>query len=192
MKIPRHFPSSACSMVSLAAFLPAAFLFLNGTARADDPATLVSGQVEDYALVGSTVYWHAAATCMEFEGTVVSVSPTVDMRSRTAKVEILIDNPVEGASHALKPGMFARARVVTAELADVLVVSDHAVQKEGEEHVAFVVAEGRAHRRVVTVGTASGGRVTISEGLAEGELVVEGVAGLRDGGLVKTEEASRE
>jgi RND family efflux transporter MFP subunit len=129
----------------------------------------------------------------EFAGKVASISPTIEVRSRTAKVEILIVNPIESGSHALKPGMFARARVVIAEVAGALVISDHAIQKDDAARIVFVVADGRARRRVVTVGMTSGSRATIVEGLAEGEVVVvEGAAGLPDGTRIKTEGAPRE
>ena len=89
--------------------------------------------------------------------------------------------------------MFARARVVIAEVAGALVISDHAIQKDDAERVVFVVADGRARRRVVTVGKTSGDRATIVAGLSEGEvIVVEGAAGLADGTRIKTEGAPRE
>jgi RND family efflux transporter MFP subunit len=129
-----------------------------------------------------------------FAGKITSISPAVDVRSRTTKVEILADNPLEGGAYALKPGMFASASIVTAQASDVLVVWDSAVQtEEGKPSVVFVVESERARRRVVTTGLAAGKRVVVTEGLSEGDtVVVEGAAGLVDGTRVKTEGASRE
>ena len=46
-------------------------------------------------------------------------------------------------------------------------------------------ADGKAHRRVVTIGLASGSAVEIADGLREGELIiVEGQAGLPDGASI--------
>jgi RND family efflux transporter MFP subunit len=129
----------------------------------------------------------------QFAGRVLRVSPTVDVRSRTAKVEILVDNPVEGGAHALKPGMFARARITTAERSGALVISEHAIQDDGDARIVFVVDGERAHRRVVRVAMTSGGRAAIAEGLAEGEMVViEGATGLPDGARISSEEAPRD
>jgi RND family efflux transporter MFP subunit len=129
----------------------------------------------------------------EFAGVVEGVSPTIDVRSRTAKAEILVVNPVESGEYALKPGMFARASIVTAEQANALTVAESAIQTSGGERVAFVVADGRARKRAVKVGLSGGGRIVVSAGLALGEVVVTGGAmGLLDGTRVKAEEAARE
>ena len=128
-----------------------------------------------------------------FAGKISNVSPAVDVRSRTTKVEILVDNPLEGSAYALKPGMFARASIVTDQVTGVLVVWNSAVQDDAGERVVYVVDGDRARRRVVMTGLASTNRIAVTEGLAEGDtVVVEGAAGLVDGTRVKTEGASRE
>jgi multidrug efflux pump subunit AcrA (membrane-fusion protein) len=59
------------------------------------------------------------------------------------------------------------------------------VVEGGRMHI-FVVEDGKASRRIVSLGKRELGRVEITDGLAEGEKVVaRGVQSLRDGAPVK-------
>src|SRR5207253_9164527 len=54
-----------------------------------------------------------------FTGTVRSIAPTIDSKSRTAAVRV---EPADGANGQLRAGMFARLTIVTAEKPNALVV----------------------------------------------------------------------
>ena len=87
----------------------------------------------------------------------------------TVEVEILVPNP----DHRLKPGMFARVRLVVAEHEDVAVIPDYAlVQAEGQAPHVFVVNDRRARQRSVALGLTEGSVVEVVEGLQPGDLVV--------------------
>jgi len=104
-----------------------------------------------------------------FEGTVERVSPVADARTMTVPVEIHVPNP----KHRLKPGMFARVRLVLAEREGVPVIPDYALVRpeNGPPHV-FVVNGNTAHRRPVTLGLAEGATVEIVKGAKAGDRVI--------------------
>ncbi len=85
------------------------------------------------------------------------------------KVRFLDDSPAPAANAA------PRIRVPAA-----------AVQREGDNTYVWVVSDGRAERRAVTIGAESEGSVEVRAGVANGdELVSPVVQGLEDGGKVK-------
>ena len=68
----------------------------------------------------------------------------------------------------------------------VLLVPGAALVAENGKDVVFVVANGAAERRAVTVGAQFGDDMQVQAGLAAGErVVVEGGDGLEDGARVK-------
>jgi len=124
----------------------------------------------------------------EFKGKVWRVSPVVDRRSRTAKVEMLVENPESKGEYALKPGMFARATIVTAESRNALVVPERSVQHQAGKAFVFVANGGHARKVPVEVGLVSAGEAVVAKGLKGGELVIaEGAGGLDDGDRIETE-----
>jgi HlyD family secretion protein len=112
-----------------------------------------------------------------FAAQVAAIAPAVDAKSRTVPVKIRPQ-----LSGKLIEGMFAQVSMVVAEEAQALLVPNVAVREDGEKKVVFLHNDGVASRREIKVGLASGGRVQVLEGLAEGdEVVIDGVDGLRDG-----------
>ncbi len=87
----------------------------------------------------------------------------------------------EGAR--LRAGFFASVRIVAEEKKNAVVVPLTAVLPTERGFVAFVVSEGRAFRRPVTLGLhAADDSVEVLDGLKEGEVIVrEGGNALRDG-----------
>jgi RND family efflux transporter MFP subunit len=117
-------------------------------------------------------------------GRVSAISPIIDPRTRTAKVEVELGN----ADHSRKPGMFVRVRLQTDVRADaILVPRDVIVEDESlRARSVFVVRERRARRVPVTTCLADGNRVQITDGLASGDAVVyAGQAQLSDGDTVR-------
>jgi len=119
-----------------------------------------------------------AASDVPFEGEVITVSPTVDPMTQTFVVEVSLEN----RDMLLRPGMFAEAFFIRYQATDTLIVPRGAVLMESGQAVAFVVEDGRAVRREVTVGIDSGPEIEILSGLNEGEeLIVTGQTFVRDG-----------
>lgn len=117
----------------------------------------------------------------DFQGVVARISPTIDTRSGTFRATVYIDNEPGD----LAPGMFGRFTISYERHADALVVPTAAVIREDNESVVYVVSDGTAVRRRIETGIESGGMIEILDGL-EGneEIVVTGLAGLRDGSRV--------
>jgi membrane fusion protein (multidrug efflux system) len=125
----------------------------------------------------------------ELAGEVVFVSPAVDVATRTFRVKARIDN----SAGLLKPGTFARVQVTLEKREDRPVLPEEALVSTRTGYIAFVVEEGTAHRRDVTIGLREPGLVEIREGLEPGETVVlAGQMNLVDGSPVEiVEQAPR-
>lgn len=120
-----------------------------------------------------------------FYGKVHNIAPVVDPLTRTAEVEILVDNP----GQLLKPGMFARVRIIIKLHKGALVVPQKALFTEGDKNYVFVVEDNVVRKRYVKAGIEEEGNVEIIEGLSAGErVVVEGGIGLEDGNEVEVSE----
>jgi len=106
----------------------------------------------------------------KFRGRVTYVYPTVDEKTRTARVRMEFHNP----GYFLKPGMFATVEL-TAELSpSALLVPDSAVLRSGEKNTVFVaLAGGKFEPRAAGLGLrAEGNLYQVLSGLNEGERVV--------------------
>lgn len=103
-----------------------------------------------------------------FQGVVELVRPAADAPSRSFGVRILIHN----ASGALRPGMFARGAITVGVRHHVLQVPEGAVVTAATGPMAFVVRDGRALRRALTLGDHHDGVVDVTAGLSAGEMVV--------------------
>jgi membrane fusion protein (multidrug efflux system) len=119
-----------------------------------------------------------------FEGRVFAVNPLVDAAGRAVVVRAQVKN----IDASLRPGMFARVRLITSDQAEVLVVPEQALVPQGTEQFVFKVVDGKAVRAKVDVGQRRGGKVEVRSGVAAGELVVTaGQLRLRDGVAVAVE-----
>jgi len=106
----------------------------------------------------------------EFRGRVTFVYPTVDEKTRTAKVRLEFENP----GYFLKPGMFVSAQI-QSELADsAVLVPESAVLRSGAKNTVFVaLAGGKFEARDVALGVESeNGFIQVINGLSAGERVV--------------------
>jgi multidrug efflux pump subunit AcrA (membrane-fusion protein) len=105
----------------------------------------------------------------EFHGRVVRLGNQLETDSRTLEARIETSN----ADGLLKPGMFADVEITTTIAKETLVISDSALQSEGDEQIVFVAREGgKFEKRVVRLGMEQRGRVQVLKGLKPGEPVV--------------------
>jgi len=119
-----------------------------------------------------------------FEGTVAAVGVVSDPVTHTVEVELHVPNP----KHQLRPGAFARVRLVLKERHGVPLIPDIAVMGGGEAGTTsvFVVSDGKAHRRAVELGESQGPLVEVRKGLRLGEqVVVRGQQMLSEGASVE-------
>jgi membrane fusion protein (multidrug efflux system) len=103
-------------------------------------------------------------------GEVNRIVPRVDARSRSFEVIVRIPGRPE-----LVAGLFARADVKVRDVPGGLVVPPAALARDGADPThaqTFVVVDGKAERRDVTVGLEIADAVQVTSGLKAGELVV--------------------
>ncbi len=108
-----------------------------------------------------------------FEGRVVALASQVDANGRALLVRARVENP----GGVLKPGMFARLRVVLSERPNAIVVPEEALVPLGGTQLLFTVvlnAQGQsvAQKVVPKLGLRVPGRVEILEGVKAGDQVV--------------------
>jgi len=105
-----------------------------------------------------------------FRGTVTYIYPTVDEKTRTARIRMVFPNP----GFFLKPGMFATVEIHSVLAPDAVLVPDMAVLRSGEKNTVFIARkEGRFEPRQVVLGARSmDGNYQVLSGLSEGEIVV--------------------
>jgi RND family efflux transporter MFP subunit len=117
-----------------------------------------------------------------FSGTVVRVSPSLNVTSRTLTVEAEVQNS-EGL---LKPGQFATVRIAQSEAKPTVMIPTAAVKTEGETNKVFVVKDGRAQERIVKLGVLENDLIEVQNGVQENEqVVVSGVNQVYDGVSVR-------
>jgi membrane fusion protein, copper/silver efflux system len=106
----------------------------------------------------------------EFRGRVTYIYPTLDEKTRTAKVRMEFHNP----GFFLKPGMFATVELRSELAPSALLVPDTAVLRSGEKNTVFVALDGgRFEARTVTLGPrAENNMYQVLSGLNAGERVV--------------------
>lgn len=114
------------------------------------------------------------------DGRVVGVNPQLDPQTQRGSVRIALDAVPPGAA----PGAFARATIVTGKKPGLLVPND-AVAVNGGETDVYVIADGKAHARAVTLGDKVDSQIEIASGLKPGEQVaIANVHELSDGAAV--------
>jgi len=114
-----------------------------------------------------------------FQGHIAHVAPVLDPATRTAQIEVEIDNP----SFRLKPGMYAKVDFTVERKEHTLVVPANAIVDLNGQKGVFLPDEGDVAKFTpVTLGMTNPSQVEVSNGLAEGmQVVTTGAAALRDG-----------
>lgn len=106
----------------------------------------------------------------KFRGRVTYIYPTIDEKTRTARVRMEFHNP----GFFLKPGMFATVELHAELEPEALLVPDTAILRSGDKNTVFVALEnGKFEPREVTIGArGENDSYQVLSGLKEGERVV--------------------
>jgi membrane fusion protein (multidrug efflux system) len=122
-----------------------------------------------------------------FEGKVFAVNPLIDAAGRAVVIRAMVRNP----DTSLRPGMFARVRLITRDAQDALVLPEQALVPQGDQQFVFRIQDGKAVRTKVEVGQRRDAKVEILSGVAKDDLVVTaGQLKLRDGAPVSVAAAA--
>lgn len=103
-------------------------------------------------------------------GQVERIRPVVDPGSGTVQVTVTVAS--RAGEVALRPGQFVNVDLVTETLTDRITLPRTSVLVDGAAPRVYVVQEGVAVEREVTLGYSRGDRVEIRTGLTPGDTVV--------------------
>jgi RND family efflux transporter MFP subunit len=121
----------------------------------------------------------------QFTATVSRISPAVNTQTRSFAFEALAPN----AEALLKPGTFARVRLETALVEQVMTIPYAAMQYRYGVYRAFAVEGDKLEARELKTGDRVGDRMEILDGLSTGDRVaVTEVDTLTDGMKIAVEE----
>lgn len=113
-----------------------------------------------------------------FEGTIVTSSPVIDEKTRTAKVEVEMTNK----DGILRHGMFAKIDLVVERRGGVIVVPYNSISWEGAKQFVYKIDGEKVFRKEVKVGMRNETHVELLEGASEGDTIVVGkLLDLKDG-----------
>ncbi|MCL2270652.1 MAG: efflux RND transporter periplasmic adaptor subunit [Treponema sp.] len=121
-----------------------------------------------------------------FQGSISEIAPTVDPSSRTMEVKV----NVRDTRSRLKPGMFAKVKIITERKNNIVKIPSNAVVNRFGERYIFVVDYSDfknpvARKRKIVQGILIDGILEVSEGLAvDEELVIRGMSLLEDGSKI--------
>jgi rubrerythrin len=106
----------------------------------------------------------------KFRGRVTYIYPSIDERTRTARVRMEFHNP----GYFLKPGMYATVELQQQSKGEALLVPAAAVLRSGENDTVFVVIDpGHFEPRSIKIGARNNAdQYEVLSGLKDGETVV--------------------
>lgn len=129
---------------------------------------------------GQIVHVSVEGDDQKYQGRVARLSPAITEGNRTLAIEAEVPN-----DHGrLRPGMFARAEIITDRSLSIVVPQSALVIFAGVEKL-LVVKEGVVREQRVRTGRRMENRVEILEGVATGDLVITNPGGLADGASVR-------
>ena len=114
----------------------------------------------------------------EFTGKITLIHPTINQASHTFPVEVRIPN----SDSRIRPGMFARVNINLGSNESILVPDASILKQTGsnDRHV-FVIKDGKADKKIITVGQHLGDHYEVISGIDAGdEIVVAGASRLSD------------
>lgn len=104
-----------------------------------------------------------------FTGVVKFLGAAVRESTRDLAIEAVVDN----ADRSLAPGMFAEVSLALGEEPTPFVPTSAIIERDHRAFL-FIVEDGRAAERIVTLGAKAGDRTAVSLGVKKGERVVVG------------------
>jgi membrane fusion protein, multidrug efflux system len=150
-------------------------LELSGEVPVDAAAQIRPGQ--------AVVFTLSAEPGREYRGEVARIEPMANPATRQVGVYLRMRNPGN-----LIGGQFATGRVLGGTASEVIAIPETAVRQRNDSTFVFVVSQGVATRRAVTVGQSdpATGVIVVRNGLAAGEqVIVTPSAAIADGARVQ-------
>jgi membrane fusion protein (multidrug efflux system) len=108
-----------------------------------------------------------------YKGRVDAINPRIESGGRSLEVRAELPN----TDGKLRPGMFARVRVIVGDRAEALLVPEEAIVPQGDNFFVFRVVDDKAQRVPVKLGVRRDGQVELLDNVKPGDRVV--TAGMR-------------
>ena len=123
-----------------------------------------------------------------FSGVIISLSPSLDIHSRRASVEV----DIQGQVSSLVPNMFVNGFLILKKFDNVLVVPNKAINNAEEKSRVFRIVDGKIQVAAPILGQRDEVNSVILDGLSEGDdIAVSGFESLSDGKSVTIEDSAR-
>ena len=123
-----------------------------------------------------------AFTNQTFTGQVLAINPLVDTSGRS----IVIRAQVRNTGSQLRPGMFARVRLLIGGIKESLVIPEQSLVPVGDDLYVFRIVENKVQRTKIDIGQRRDSMVEVIKGLNASDVVVTaGLQKIREGSTVK-------
>lgn len=103
-----------------------------------------------------------------FEGRVYAIDPRLAEETRSIGLRARVPNE----QGKLRPGLFARVKLVIAERPNAVTVPEQSVIPQADKLFVYVIEDGKAALRPVTLGLRQVGRVEVLSGISPGDVVI--------------------
>lgn len=157
------------------------------TLRRLDPIKVQFSVPEKYASrvgAGQPISFQVRGLERTLTGRVYATEGAVESETRTLELRARADNP----DRVLRPGMYADVQVTLGTLDEAVTVPSFAVLPTLDGQRVFVVEDGTAQPRNITLGLRTDSTVQVTDGLALGDTVItSGLQELRAGKSVRVE-----
>lgn len=143
--------------------------------------TIIEKDIERIEAGKTEVIIKVDSISKEFRGILKKVYPAVDSKTRTCKIEIIIEND----DNLLRTGMFAKLELLIRTHKNVVVTQRDSLIKHENDYYAYIIEDNRAVRRKVKVGITDDGIFEILDGMKSGDIMItRGTDFIREGSLV--------
>ena len=103
-----------------------------------------------------------------FSGQIYAIAPSVDARSHNITVRARVEN----RDNLLRPGLFARIRIITGQNDAAVMIPEEAIIPQNNSFFVMKVVEGKVAMAPVELGIRRNGEVNILAGLSSDEVVI--------------------
>lgn len=125
--------------------------------------------------------WDRNEQKMLAEGVLTTLDNQIDIATGTLRLKAQFDNEDD----ALFPNQFVNVRLRVRTLEGAITIPVDAVQHGSQGTYVYMISDGKATVRPIRLGPTSNSRITVTEGVLEGdEVVLEGLDRLREGRAV--------
>jgi HlyD family secretion protein len=154
---------------------------------------IVKAEVDEQDIINVRVGQRALVGGQDFPGKnivgrVAQIAPVAIKSTDTSSTakQVLTTIALESSPEYLKDGLTADVDILTSDIPRAISVPNDAVVKDGTKSYVYVVSDGVARKRQITVGRVGDTRTLVKSGLVAGDrIVAQKPVGVTDGTPVK-------